>query len=177
MTKSAENKHKTRIDEGGYYAIKGFLYQFDKTLIEVITNPQTRGAFENRQYIDYEDNVLQVKHKETQDYTPSKIRKPVEKLLDSFSRDSTKKFCLYRYFRDRKPQNWHLTLSELYSIISANAKKLYSDSIRKQFIAGFTIRFSGPSYSTEVCCPKTNGTCAYLICVGMVSGMVSCLEL
>ena len=58
MTKSAENKHKTRIDEGGYYAIKGFLYQFDKTLIEVITNPQTSVAFENRQDIDYEDYVL-----------------------------------------------------------------------------------------------------------------------
>lgn len=58
MTKSAENKHKTRIDEGGYYAIKGFLYQFDKTLIEVITNPQTSVAFENRQDIDYEDYAL-----------------------------------------------------------------------------------------------------------------------
>jgi len=73
MTKSAENKHKTRIDEGGYYAIKGFLYQFDKTLIEVITNPQTSVAFENRQDIDYEDYVLQFKHKETQDYTPRKF--------------------------------------------------------------------------------------------------------
>ena len=148
MTKSAENKHKTRTDEGGYYAIKGFLYQFDKTLIEVITNPQTRIGFENRQDIDYEDYVLQVKHKETQDYTPSKIRKPVEKLLDSFSGDSTKKFCLYCYFRDRKPQDWHLTLSELDSIISTNTKKLYSESIRKQFIEDLAIKFS-EDYETQ----------------------------
>jgi hypothetical protein len=36
-----ENWRNRMTDEndGGYYAIKGFLYQFDKTLIEIISNP------------------------------------------------------------------------------------------------------------------------------------------
>jgi hypothetical protein len=47
--------------DGGYYGIKGFLYQFDRILIEVFRNPNTYVAFENRQDIDYEDYVLQMK--------------------------------------------------------------------------------------------------------------------
>ncbi len=39
-------------DDGGYYAIKGFLYQFDKTLIEILNNPKTCVAFENQQDIN-----------------------------------------------------------------------------------------------------------------------------
>jgi len=148
MTKPADIKPKAKTDDGGYYAIKGFLYQFDKTLIEVIANPQTKIAFENRQDIDYDDYVLQVKHKETQDYTPSKLRKPIEKLIELFSRETTTKICLYCHFRNRTTQDWHLTLSELDSIVSDSAKKCYSDSVRKQFIRAFTIRFS-EDYETQ----------------------------
>lgn len=129
-------------DEGGYYAIKGFLYQFDKTLIEVLRHPQTTIRFENRQDIDYEEYVLQVKHKETQQYASSKVRKAVEKLIAFFLRDTTKKLYLYCHFKDRTPQDWTLTLAELDSIIGKNGKKRYSRSVRNQFLASFTIRFS-----------------------------------
>jgi hypothetical protein len=64
-------------NDGGYYAIKGFLYQFDKTLIEILKNPDAVVMIEHREDIDYRDFVIQVKHKETQDYKYHKIRKPV----------------------------------------------------------------------------------------------------
>jgi hypothetical protein len=143
------NKMITTIgDEGGYYAIKGFLYQFDKTLIEVMSNPQTEIAFENLQDIDYENYVLQIKHKETQKYTAYKIRKPVESLLGLFSQDSSKKLCLYCHFADKKPNDWRLTLVELDSIISPSVKNQYNNSLLKQFISSFVVRFS-EDYQTQ----------------------------
>ncbi|MBN2286338.1 MAG: hypothetical protein JXI43_07810 [Tissierellales bacterium] len=148
MGKSVGTTDIRNKDDGGYYAIKGFLYQFDKTLIEVITNPQSRIAFENKQDIDFDDYVIQVKHKETQDYSNSKIRKPVEKLLELFNHDQTKKFCLYCHFKDRISQDWNMTLDELDSIISVETRREYLKPIREKFVSAFTIRFS-EDYETQ----------------------------
>jgi hypothetical protein len=54
--------------DGGYYAIKGFLYQFDTAMTMILSNPAVRVGIERKQDIDYQDFVIQVKHKETQDY-------------------------------------------------------------------------------------------------------------
>lgn len=128
--------------DGGYYAIKGFLYQFDKTLIEVLRNPRSTVFFENQQDINYENFVLQVKHKETQDYGHSKLRKPVEDLLEIFSQDKSKRVCLYCHFRDRAPKDWNLTLDELDCVVSNEAKARHPKPIRRKFCKNFTIRFS-----------------------------------
>ena len=64
--KSISKTMATKQDDGGHYAIKGFMYQFDKTLLEALAHRHTTIRFENQQDIDYEDFVLQVKHKETQ---------------------------------------------------------------------------------------------------------------
>ncbi len=148
MIKSADTTDIRNTDDGGYYAIKGFLYQFDTTLIEVISNPQSRVAFETKQDIDIDDYVIQVKHKETQDFSKSKIRKPVEKLLELFSHDQTKKFCLYCHFKNRIAQDWNITLTELDSIISVETRKAYLEPIRERFASAFIIRFS-EDYETQ----------------------------
>jgi len=129
-------------DDGGYYAIKGFLYQFDKTLIEVLDNPDTTVRFENQQDVDYEDFVLQIKHRETQEFAPNKIRKAVLQLMALFVRDPAKKLCLYCHFKDKTPQDWIPTLIDLDSLIGKNGKKRFSRQIRRQFIARFMVRFS-----------------------------------
>jgi len=134
--------------DGGYYAIKGFLYQFDKTLIEVFTNPKVTVAFENQEDIKYENFVIQVKHKETQPYSHSKVRKPIEGLMELFSRDNGKRFCLYCHFCDRQPGEWHLTLSELDSVLGEQAKAQYPKSLRDQFCNSFVIKFSD-DYETQ----------------------------
>lgn len=66
---------KTIQEDGGYYAVKGFLYQYDKTIFEILKNPETEIKFELVQDINYEDYVIQIKHKETQDFYNSKISK------------------------------------------------------------------------------------------------------
>ena len=146
--KSAHNPNRRKARDGGYYAIKGFLYQFDKTLIELMNNPCSMVCIENRQDIETEDYVLQVKHRETQTYSPIKIREPIEKLMDSFSEDPTRKYRLYCYFKNRTPHEWQLTMQELDSIISTRMKSRHIRPLREQFIACFAVCFS-EDYETQ----------------------------
>ncbi len=128
-------------EDGGYYAIKGFLYQFDKALIEILRNPATKVMVEHRQDIDYQDFVIQVKHKETQEYSGSKIRKPVMQLIDMFKDDQSQRFCLYCHFRDRDPSKWNLTLPELDDILGPR-KEGYTLYLKNRFIDNFFVEFS-----------------------------------
>jgi len=56
----------TRQQNGGYYAIKGFTYQFDKSLLEVLANQSKQIEIEQIQDIGIEGFYIQVKYKETQ---------------------------------------------------------------------------------------------------------------
>ena len=67
-------------EEGGYYAIKDFLYQYDKAILEILSRDEGVPVYIERiQDIDCENYVLQVKHKEAADYSASKIREPIIK--------------------------------------------------------------------------------------------------
>lgn len=137
----------TDVTDGGYYALKGFLYQFDCALIEMIRNPNIDVAFENRQDIDYDDYVLQIKHKETQSYKPIKIRKAVTQLLELFAASNSLKLVLYCHFNDRTKSDWRLSLAELDKIIGTKAQ-IHSVETRRAFLKAFTIRFS-EDYETQ----------------------------
>jgi len=128
-------------NDGGYYAIKGFLYQFDKTLIEILNNPQSTIMVEHREDIDLQNFVIQVKHKETQEYKYYKIRKPVTQLLELFKKDQSQSFCLYCYFKDREPHKWNPTPDELDRILG-NQKENYTSYVKKKFVKNFFIQFS-----------------------------------
>ena len=134
--------------DGGYFAIKGFLYQFDKTLIEALEHPTVTVAFENRQDIDYEDYVLQVKHKETQTYSPTKIRQAVKGLLDIFAQDPSAKLVLYCHFADKAPAKLRLTIRGLDTVLDAAAKRQHPVSLRQKFLQRFIVRFS-EDYETQ----------------------------
>ncbi|NIK22886.1 hypothetical protein [Paenibacillus lupini] len=127
--------------DGGYYAIKGFLYQFDSTLLTILKNPNIDVKFEQVQDISYEDYVIQVKHKESQTYSDSKIRKPVLQLMNLFQKDTEKKYALYCYFKDKPILEKNLKLSELDSILGAE-KKNYKRPLKIKFIQNFVIKFS-----------------------------------
>lgn len=137
----------TDATDGGYYAIKGFLYQFDCALIEMLKNPTVNVAFENRQDIDYDDYVLQIKHKETQRFEPAKVRKAVAQLLSLFAASPSLTFVLYCYFSDRPASDWRPTLTELDQILGTHAKQ-HDDKIRRAFLKSFMIRFS-EDYETQ----------------------------
>lgn len=127
--------------DGGYYAIKGFLYQFDKSIIEIIDNPTKDILLENIQDINYDDFVLQIKHKETATFSFSKIKPAVVQLLDLFNSDKSKKYILYCYFRDKSSAKWKLTNNDLNQILSGDADN-YTDEIKEKFIRNFVIQFS-----------------------------------
>ncbi len=127
--------------DGGYYAIKGFLYQFDAALTEMLKSPTATVAFENRQDIDYDDYVLQIKHKETQDFKPVKVRKAVAQLIELFASTPSLKLVLYCHFKDRSAGDWKLTLAELDKILGKQASR-YPEAKRRAFLEAFVVRFS-----------------------------------
>lgn len=134
-------KTKTDVD-GGAIAIRGFLFQFDKTIIEAISNRSKTVSFECRQDIDFDDYVIQVKHHAALDFSPSRIKSPVLQLLRTFQADRNAKTILYCHFRDKAPGDWMLTKKELASIIGSSVATSLPDDVQVGFIANFKIRFS-----------------------------------
>jgi len=72
--------------DGDYYAIKGFEYQIDKTLLKILNTKEDdrKINIENIQDIDSNDFVMQIKYKETQSYPSNKIKEPVLQLIEEF---------------------------------------------------------------------------------------------
>lgn len=128
-------------NDGGYYAIKGFLYQFDKSLIEIFNNPNYEVGIEKIEDINIQNYVIQVKHRETQKYSLSKIKKPVLQLFNLFKEDKSQRFCLHCYFKDRLPSEQKLKLTELDKIL-AEKKDNYLPYLKNDFISNFIISFS-----------------------------------
>lgn len=126
--------------DGGYYAVKGFLYQFDQTLIKVFENQDSEVNFENEQDIDYEDFVIQVKHKETQEYQPSKVKSPIIQLIRLFEKDKSKKFRLYCHFKDTTPHEKVFSLEELNKVLG-NKKDEFSIEVKNEFVNSFVIKY------------------------------------
>jgi hypothetical protein len=126
--------------DGGAWAIKGFVFQFDKSLLEILAHPQTMVEIEQIQDLGYEDYCLQVKHR-NQNFTPSSIRGAVESLLTDFSNNRAKKYCLYCYFKDQSPHKKQLSYAELERVLGRNKGNL-SDEQKRAFIKNFEIEFS-----------------------------------
>lgn len=129
--------------DGGYYAMKGFLYQFDLTLTEIISNPGTPINFENQQDIDYEKYVIQVKHKETANFSLSKVKSAIIQLFQLSVLDSEKKFKLYSHFKDKDPGNSQrltekITIEQIDKILGENT---YNLEDKERFIENFEIVF------------------------------------
>ena len=130
------------MSDGGYYAIKGFEFQIDKTILELFKADDTTPiCLEQIQDINTNDFVMQVKYKETQNYTPSKIKEPVIQLINEHQEFPTKKYYLYCYFNDVEDEMKNLTSSEL-DIILGNKKDVFSNSQKDGFVSNFELHFS-----------------------------------
>lgn len=123
-------------EDGGYYAIKGFDFQIDKTILALFkeSSPDGEIAIEQIQDINTNTTVIQVKYKETQDFANSKIREPVVKLIDEFITDTTgKNFILYCYFKDRSACSMSFLPSGIDDILNIELGKKPSNSHKKNF--------------------------------------------
>jgi len=139
--------------DGGYYAIKGFEFQIDKTILEIL-DTDADVALENIQDINSDSIVIQIKYKETQDYSDNKIREPVLQLIEEFKNDESKNYKLFCYFSDKSEGRETIDAVKLDSILnsstgkSTKAKKLNArisaidNDLRNRFISKFCIDFS-----------------------------------
>lgn len=129
--------------DGGYYAIKGFEFQIDKTLEEVLTatNNQSVVRLEQIQDIDTDDFVMQVKYKEAAKLNPSVIRKPIIQLIEEYRLEPNKDYILYCYFADNNEYTEDID-SELLDKILGVKKDDFTDVLKRDFLNKFKLRFS-----------------------------------
>lgn len=135
--------------DGGYYAIKGFEYQIDKTLLEVLSASTNDLVvrLEQIQDIDTDDYVMQVKYKEATKLNPSVIRKPIIQLIEEFKLDSNKVYILYCYFADNNGYTETVDTEFLDKILGLE-KDNYGDDLKKNFLTKFKLRFS-PEFQNQ----------------------------
>ena len=129
--------------DGGYYAIKGFEYQIDKTLIEVLTarDHESVICLEQIQDINTDDFVMQVKYKESAKLMPSVIRNPIVRLISEYNSVPTKNYILYCYFGDTKGYSETVDIDFLNEILGSEGKK-FDTPTKEQFLTKFKLCFS-----------------------------------
>jgi hypothetical protein len=128
-------------DRSAHYTLLGYLYQFDKTIIELISLAKNsdRLAIEGIEDIDVADmggaKAIQCKYYSAQTYYPSKLREPISAMLEHFinaTGQTSFTYHLYLYFGDFRAMPAALTLAELKCILTYTPKgkptvKVYSD--------------------------------------------------
>lgn len=134
------------IRDGGYYAIKGFAYQIDKAIIELLSLKDENKSIniEQIQDINTDDYVIQVKYKEKSKLTPSVINTPIIQLIEEFRKDSSKTYILYAYFDDLNgfESNKGKITQEKFDELLGNKKNDIDEQTRKFFNKNFLLIFS-----------------------------------
>jgi hypothetical protein len=133
--------------DGGYYAIKGFEYQVDKNILEILKETDEHKAIniEQNQDIDTTDFVMQVKYKEATKFTPSTIKKPVIQLINEHIKNSSKQYILYCYFKDF---NGYTESTSIDSILGTS-KLNYTQKQKTDFKKSFKLNFS-PQFDIQL---------------------------
>jgi hypothetical protein len=140
-------------DDGGYYALKGFDFQVDKTILEILSSvdENKKISIEQIQDINANDFVMQVKYKETQDFKPSKIKEPVVQLIHEFlknvGQDISKVYYLYCFFKDKNNYTESVDLILLDKILG-NKNEDFTKVQKEIFLTKFKLVFS-PSFQLQ----------------------------
>lgn len=127
--------------EGGSRAIKGFLFQFDRTISETIENPHSEVTFEQEEDIQRDKYYIQVKERGGSKYYPSAIRNAVEQIFDLFLEDETRKFSLYCHFQDRDKSRWNPSANDVNEIFGKNNQRHEHGKV-PAFCGSFFVEFS-----------------------------------
>lgn len=139
--------------DGGYYAIKGFEYQIDKTIIEILSasNENEAICIEQIQDLNANNYVMQIKYKETQKFTNSKIKEPIISLIKEFladcETDTSKVYYLYCYFLSQPEGVKNVDLTYLNRILG-NRNSLFTEKEKKDFLKDFILIFS-PDFQSQ----------------------------
>jgi len=133
--------------DGGYYAIKGFEYQIDKNILEILKETDLNKAIniEQNQDIDAADFVMQVKYKEATKFTPSTIKKPVIQLIDEYKKNNSKKYILYCFFKDFNGYSETTSID----LILGSSKTNYTQQEKTDFEKSFELKFA-PQFDIQL---------------------------
>lgn len=136
------------LEEGGYYAIKGFSFQYIVSLIEVFNSVDynKKFSFENIQDFNDDEVIYQMKYKETQHYTNCKIKEPTIKIFEQF-KTLKKDYVLYTYFNDKSDEVLTFSSVEELDKVLLNCKidkKEYTFTLeeKEEFISHYKVVFS-----------------------------------
>lgn len=126
--------------DGGYYAIKGFEFQIDKNILEVLSEADLNKKvnIEQTQDIDSADFVMQVKYKEASKFVPSAIKEPVIQLIDEYKANPNRNYILYCFFGDWNGYTSTINLDD----ILGNTKDDYTSTEKTGFQSKFKIEFA-----------------------------------
>jgi len=129
--------------DGGYYAIKGFEYQIDKNILEILKETDVNKVIniEQNQDIDSVDFVMQVKYKEATKFTPSTIKKPVIQLIDEFIKNNSKQYILYCYFKDLNGYTESTSIDSILGSSKSDYTKQQKEDFKKSFKLNFASQF------------------------------------
>lgn len=129
--------------DGAYIALRGYKFQFDRTMLEVFNNSTKIIEIEQLQDYGFDDYLVQVKYHNT-DYTApeqkQKIKKPLVSLIEQFLKNRSKKFILFIYLKGISPSKNTLTISELDSILGKI--KRFSVADKAEFVKSFTLIYA-----------------------------------
>jgi hypothetical protein len=139
--------------DGGYYAIKGFAFQIDKSILEILNADETSSiSIEEIQDLSSDGFVMQIKYKETANFIPSKIKEPILQLLKEFQNSKNRNYYLYAHFNkldDYKnfTENDKINIDNLNQILG-NRKDDFETKDKESFISKFFLDFA-PDFQTQ----------------------------
>ena len=129
--------------DGAYIALRGYKFQFDRTILEIFNNSTKSIEIEQLQDYGYDDYLVQVKYHNT-DYSASqqkqKIKKPLVQLFEQYLKNKTKNFILFIYLKGISPSKKTLSIPELDAILGKIKKFTASD--KADFINRFTLIYA-----------------------------------
>lgn len=154
----------TSKDRSAHASIKGYCYQFDRTIIEILeADANTEVLIEGLEDIDLlgasRDSAVQVKYWASKKYsTPRSIHEPIELMLDAYSSGADHDFILHVHFGQESTPPETLTLDELRTCLTRKTIKggvrIHKDyeKYTEETLAGFTERLMirpGEDFETQ----------------------------
>ncbi|MBE9467078.1 MAG: hypothetical protein IMY72_02010 [Bacteroidetes bacterium] len=134
-------------EDGGYYAVKGFVYQFDYTILEIFNqlDNNTIVKIEQEQDLSYENYIVQVKYYETKYNTSQqkqKVKDATIKLLIDFRANQNNEYCLYIHLNGKNREvKKYSTIADFDKFLGKNAN-MYADILKEKFIEKYTIVYA-----------------------------------
>lgn len=129
--------------DGAFIALRGYKFQFDRTILEIFNNSTKTIEIEQLQDYSYDDYLVQVKYHDTNYTAPQqkqKIKKPLVQLFEQYLKNKTKYFILFIYLKGISPSKKSLTVAELEAILGKIKK--FTPSDKSDFVKRFTLIYA-----------------------------------